>query len=86
MNRPEYLRFVADVRRLRPLVSVVVTVLVMVPSFIEMGTQALSALTVLERLAASLALVGGLVWLISGLVIHYARTQFRNSLEDGEVG
>lgn len=86
MQQSEYRRFAADVRRLRPLASVIVTVLVMTPSFAEMGTQALSALSVLERLAASLAIVSVLVWLVSGLVLHYAKTQLRNSLEDGEPG
>jgi hypothetical protein len=41
---------------------------------------------VLERLAASLALVSVLVWLLCGLVLHYAKTQLRNSLEDVEPG
>jgi hypothetical protein len=86
MQQREYSRFAADVRRLRPLASVIVTVLVMTPSFVEMGTQSLSALSVLERLAASLAIVSVLVWLVSGLVLHYARTQLRNSLEEVEPG
>lgn len=86
MQQREYRRFAADVRRLRPLASVIVTVLVMTPSFVEMGTQSLSALSVLERLATSLALVSVLVWLVSGLVLHYARTQLRNSLEEVEPG
>jgi hypothetical protein len=86
MQQREYFRFAADVRRLRPLASVILTVLVMTPSFVEMGTQSLSALSVLERLAGSLAVVSVLVWLISGLVLHYARTQLRNSLEDVEPG
>lgn len=86
MQQREYSRFAADVRRLRPLASVIVTVLVMAPSFVEMGTQDLSALSVLERLAASLAVVSVLVWLVSGLVLHYARTQLRNSLEESEPG
>jgi amino acid permease len=84
MKQREYYRFAADVRRLRPLASVIVTVLVMTPSFVEMGTESLSALSVLERLAASLALVSVFVWLVSGLVLRYARTQLRNSLEDAE--
>ncbi len=86
MREREYYRFAADVRRLRPLVSVIVTVLVMAPSFVEMGTQDLSALSVLERLAASLATVSVLVWLVGGLVLHYAKTQLRNSLEEVEPG
>ncbi|MGA7835160.1 MAG: hypothetical protein WCA31_08120 [Acidimicrobiales bacterium] len=85
MNSRDYRRFATDVRRLRPLVSVVITVIVMVPSFVEMGTQALSALSVLERLAVSLALVSVLVWLVTGLLVHYARAQLRNSFEEGET-
>jgi hypothetical protein len=86
MQQREYFRFAADVRRLRPLASVIATVLVMTPSFVEMGTQSLSALSVLERLAASLAIVSVLIWLVSGLVLHYAKTQLRNSLEEVEPG
>jgi hypothetical protein len=86
MQRRDYYRFAADVRRLRPLASVIVTVLVMTPSFVEMGTQALSTVSVLERLAAALAIVSVLVWLVSGLILHYARTQLRNSLEEVEPG
>jgi uncharacterized membrane protein len=86
MLQREYSRFAADVRRLRPLASVIVTVLVMTPSFVAMGTQALSELSVLERLAVSLAIVSVLVWLVSGLVLHYAKTQLRNSLEESEPG
>lgn len=86
MRQSEYYRFAADVRRLRPLISVVVTLLVMVPTFIEMGTQALSALTVLERLAVSLAVVSVLIQLVTSLLVHYAATQLRKSLEEVEPG
>jgi uncharacterized membrane protein YdbT with pleckstrin-like domain len=86
MNPRDYRQVASDIRRLRPLASVVLTVIVMAPSFVEMGTQALSALSVLERLAVSLALVSVLVWLVTGLFLHYARVQFRNSLEEVEPG
>jgi hypothetical protein len=86
MRSSEYYRFASDVCRLRPLISVLVTVLLMVPNFVEMGTQSLSALTVLERLAASLAVVTALVWFVTGLLMHYAKAQFKRSLEEVEPG
>jgi hypothetical protein len=41
----------------------------------------LSPLTVLARLALSLAVVGALVWAVSALVLHYARIQVKSGRE-----
>jgi hypothetical protein len=65
----------ADIRRLRPVIVIVLTIIVLLPSFEEMLTQSLSPLTVLGRLAESLAVVGALVWAVSAVVLHYARVQ-----------
>lgn len=82
MQERDFYRFVVDVRRLRPLVSVIVTVIVIIPSFLEMGTQDLSAVSVLERLAEALAFTSVLVWLASSVIVRYARIQLRKSLEE----
>ena len=65
----------ADVRRLRPVVTVVIVIVFLLPSLDEMATQDLSPLTVLVRLAEAMAFVGALVWLVSAIVLHYARIQ-----------
>jgi hypothetical protein len=65
----------ADVRRLRPVVTIVIVIVFLLPSLDQMATQGLSPLTVLLRLAEAMALVGALVWLVSAIVLHYARIQ-----------
>lgn len=64
-----------DVRRLRPLIIVVLAFITLLPSFIEMVTQGLSPIVVLARLAVALGLIGTLVWLVSGVVLYYAQIQ-----------
>ncbi len=64
-------------------------VLALSPSLFEMVTQGLSPETVLARLAMALLLIGGLVWLVSGVVVHYARVQASRDVEadqPGEIG
>lgn len=74
MKRRDYRALVVDIRRLRPVV-VVLTSFTLVPSFVEMATQSLSALTVLSRFAEGLVVIGALVWGASAVVLHYARVQ-----------
>lgn len=64
-----------DVHRLRPLVTLALVLLTLLPSFVEMFTEDLSPIVVLARLALALALIGTLVWLISRVLLHYARIQ-----------
>ena len=75
MKRRDYRALVVDIRRLRPVVVVVLTSFTLVPSFVEMATQSLSALTVLSRFAEGLVVIGALVWGASAVVLHYARVQ-----------
>jgi protein-S-isoprenylcysteine O-methyltransferase Ste14 len=75
VKRRDYLALMSDIRRLRPVTVIVLTIVVLLPSLAAMVTQGLSPLTVLSRLAATLAVVGLLVWLVSGVVLHYARIQ-----------
>ena len=76
MKQREYYRFAADVRRLRPLASVIVTVLVMTPSFVEMGTESLSAS---ERARASCGVAR------PRLGVRVARLRTRPSLRQNPV-
>jgi hypothetical protein len=64
-----------DIRRVRPLIVIVLTTVALLPSMDEMITQGLSPLTVLVRLAEGLVVIGALVWAVSGVVLHYARIQ-----------
>lgn len=64
-----------DVFRLRPLITLVLTLLTLLPSLVEMFTEDLSPIVVLVRLAMTLALIATLVWFISRVLLHYARIQ-----------
>lgn len=68
-------------RRLRPLVIVIVTVITIFPSLVQTVTQNLSAISVLTRLAVSLFLIGSLVWIVTAVMVHYARIQARRHVE-----
>ncbi len=74
----------ADVRRLRPVVTVVIVIVFLLPSLDEMATQDLSPLTVLVRLAEAMVFVGALVWLVSAIVLHYARIQVDSQVRGRE--
>jgi hypothetical protein len=65
----------SDIRRLRPVVVVVLTIVFLLPSLNQMATQDLSPLVVLTRLVEAMALVGTLVWFVSAVMLHYARIQ-----------
>jgi hypothetical protein len=64
----------------------VLAVVALSPSLVEMATQGLSPETVLARLAMALLLIGGLVWLVSGVVVHYARVQAGRHVEADQPG
>ncbi|HUZ41992.1 MAG TPA: hypothetical protein VMU68_11460 [Acidimicrobiales bacterium] len=78
MKRHDYYGFVVDVRRLRPVVVVVVASVSIVPSFYEMLTQGLSPIVVLARLAEAVALLSTLFWGLSRVLLHYARIQAKS--------
>jgi ABC-type nickel/cobalt efflux system permease component RcnA len=78
MKRREYHALITDVRRLRPVLVVALTVVVLLPSLDDMVNGGLSPLAVLARLALSLAVVGALVWAVSAVVLHYARIQVKS--------
>jgi hypothetical protein len=87
VKRRDYHALLMDIRRLRPLIVIVLSVMVLAPSLEQMLTQGLSPLTVLARFAGSLAIVGALVWGVSAVVLHYARIQVESPRSgDQETG
>jgi uncharacterized protein YqhQ len=90
MKRRDYHALSSDIRRVRPLIVIVLAVIVLLPSIDEMLTQDLSPLSVLVRLAESLFVLGLLVWSVSAVVLYYARIQVeshhRRETESGTNG
>jgi hypothetical protein len=87
VRRRDYHALAVDIRRLRPVIVIVLAVIVLLPSLDEMLTDSLSPLAVLARLAESLAVVGALVWAVSAVVLHYARIQVESHRSgDQETG
>ena len=79
MRKTDYVSLIADIRRLRPIVVILLSIPVMLPTLDEMVAQGLSAVSVLLRLVETLVFIGVVVWLTSGVVLHYARVQIRSS-------
>jgi uncharacterized membrane protein len=71
-----------EVQRRRPLASVVLAVLVTLPSLWQTVSGNLSVVTFLFRLTLALALSMALVWLATGVFLHYARVQERSASTD----
>lgn len=88
MRRRDYHAFIADVRRLRPFIVIVISIIVLLPSFSEMVTQELSPMAVLLRLVEAAVVVGLLVWSVSAVVLNYARIQAGSEMggdEESEI-
>jgi hypothetical protein len=75
MNASSYRAFVADVRRYRPALTIVLATIVVVPDGMAFIHQELSAIQVLEHFAQSLVGIGVLVWGATAVLVHYAHTQ-----------
>jgi hypothetical protein len=86
MTRRDLRSFVLDIQRLRPVASVVLAVVVMVPSLWEVASGNLSAITLLVRLALALAVCTVLVWAATGLVLRYARMHAQRAAEAEQFG
>ncbi len=78
MNPREHQRFLIDVNRYRPVLTVLLAAVTVIPSVWEAATGNLSFLTVLSRLALSLLVCGVLVWATTGVMVHYARIRLRS--------
>jgi len=72
-----------EVQRRRPLASVVLAVLLTLPSLWQTVAGNLSVVTFLFRLALALAVSLALVWLVTGVFLHYARVQARSESAQG---
>ena len=77
MKRRNYSGFIADVYRYRPLAVVVLSLVVTLPALNEMFSQGLSALVVLLRLAEAFLFNSIVVWMVSAVLLRYARAQAR---------
>jgi hypothetical protein len=86
VTRRDLHRFMVDVQCLRPVVTVVLAVILMLPSFWELATGNLSAVTFLARLALALAVCAVLVWSVTGVVLRYARMHARRPAEGDPFG
>jgi hypothetical protein len=73
MTRRDLRSFVIDMQRFRPVATVVLAALLMLPSLGEFAAGNLPAVTFLVRLALALAVCAVLVWALTGMVLRYAR-------------
>ena len=78
--------FAVDVQRFRPVATVVVAALLMLPSLGELAGGNLSAVTFLVRLALAVAVCGVLVWAVTGVVLRYARMHAQRTAESESFG
>lgn len=77
MSGRDHQQFADEVSRLRPVLTVLLAALAVLPSLWEAATGNLSPVTVLVRLALALLVCGALVWATTGVVLHYTRVQVR---------
>ncbi|HTU38542.1 MAG TPA: hypothetical protein VMF35_11140 [Acidimicrobiales bacterium] len=77
MKHRDFQHFTVDVSRYRPVLTVLLAALAVMPSVWEAATGNLSFVAVLGRLALSLLFCGALVWVTTGVMLHYARVQVR---------
>ncbi len=75
MNWRDYRMLAADVQRLRPLAAIVLAIVMILPSMSDVIRGDLPVVTLLVRLALALVVSGVLVWIVTGVVLHYARVQ-----------
>jgi hypothetical protein len=86
MTRRDLLSFVIDVQRFRPVGTVVLAALLLLPSLGELAAGNLPAVTFLIRLALALAVCAVLVWALTGMVLRYARMHARRLAESELFG
>ena len=86
MTRRELRTFAIDVQRFRPVATMVVAALLMLPSLGELAGGNLSAVTFLVRLALAVAVCAVLVWALTGMVLRYARMHAQRAVESDSFG
>ena len=85
MTSSDYYFVEGEVQRRRPLVSVGLAVVVTLPSLWQTVTGNVTIVTFLFRLALALGVSMALVWVATGVFLHYARVQARSrSVGEGE--
>jgi hypothetical protein len=72
-----------EVQRRRPLASVLLALLLTLPSLWQTVAGNLAVVTFLFRLTLALAVSLALVWLATGVFLHYARVQARSGAAQG---
>ena len=77
MKRSDYYFVEGEVQRRRPLATVVLAVLLTLPSLWQTVVGTLAVVTFLFRLTLAVAVSMALVWLATGVFLHYARVQER---------
>lgn len=82
MKSRNYAAFIGDLQRYRPLIVVVLSLLILLPSLDQMVTQGLSMLVVLFRLAESMFFISVVVSLVFSVLRHYAKVQARAEQRD----
>lgn len=75
MKPHSYHAFIADIRRYRPSLTIALSIVAVIPSFVAFLHQDLSPILVLGCFAESLIVVGVLVWSTTGVLLRYARKQ-----------
>lgn len=83
MNPRDLHQFVVDVGRYRPVLTVLLATVTVIPSLWEAATGNLSVVAVLGRLALSLLVCAVLVWATTGVLLHYARVRLRSRSASG---
>lgn len=85
MVRREWSRFVVDVKAFRPLITVVLVVLVMLPDLKSMLTAEMLPLTVLVRLAETMLVMNLVTWCGAKIVTRYATIQAKEEFAANEA-
>jgi hypothetical protein len=86
MTRRDLQWFVGEVQRYRPVATVLLAVVLVLPSLWELVAGNLSAVALLARLTLSLAFCAVLVWASTGVVLRYARMHALRSAEAERIG
>jgi hypothetical protein len=86
LTRRDLRAFAIDLLRFRPVATVVLAALLMVPSLAELAAGNLSAVTFLVRLALALPVCAVLIWALTGMVLRYARMHAPRTPEREQFG
>ena len=80
MLEREWGRFMVDVQRFRPLITLVMVAIAMLPSLDALLTHGLAPFEVLVRLAETMLVMNFVTWCGARIVTKYARIQAQQEL------